>query len=70
MTTEEKLEFLKAEIAGHLGQIDGTLEEWGLDLRCLTLIARDPDDDESVVVVSNDDEAEAFEVARKHIPTD
>lgn len=68
MTTQQKLDNLRLEIADRLCGIEDLIKEWNLDLPLLTLIARHPESDGSIVVVTLEDQAglkRAFEAVAK-----
>lgn len=54
-----KMHELKQELAAHLVQIELASKRLGLPLTRLTLVARDPNNKDMFVILSNDDTAEA-----------
>jgi len=57
MTSNEALLYLQLEIEPHLGKIEKVIARYHLPLSKLTLIARDPNHDGKIIVVSNEDQA-------------
>lgn len=62
-----RMSALKLHIATKLISIEDELKSLGLEgISKMTLIARDPDNDDMLVCVSNDDLERAFQAAIKH----
>lgn len=54
MTVDEKINVLRQQIAESLCEIEDLVKRWKLDLPNITFVARHPDSDENIIVVTNE----------------
>ena len=68
MILEEKVRRLRQEVAEKCCEIEDICQEWGLSkITAITVIARDPQNENMVIVVTNDEQGlkSAFDAALK-----